>query len=129
MSYLGEMADERDDRIDYLEIKTRDLVASKEFFGALVGWAFTDFGDSYAAFNDGRLDGGFEVGEPGPGTLVVFYMDDLVAAKSRVLELGGQLTRDTFSFPGGHRFEFTDPGGAHFAIWSEAEATTGGENV
>lgn len=113
------MADLRNNRIDYVEIATRDVAASKQFFANLVDWEFVDYGKDYASFHDGRIEGGFGLGEPGAGTLPVLFMEDLNTSRSRVLELGATITKDIFSFPGGHRFECTDPGGAHFAIWSD----------
>lgn len=113
------MMDPRNDRIDYVEIATRDVAASKQFFANLVDWEFVDYGEDYASFHDGHIDGGFGLGEPGAGTLPVLFMEDLASSRTRVLELGGAITKDIFSFPGGHRFEFTDPGGAGFGIWSD----------
>jgi predicted enzyme related to lactoylglutathione lyase len=51
--------------------------------------------------------------------LIVFYKQDLAAAKERIAKLGGTISRDIFSFPGGRRFHFTDPNGNEYAIWSE----------
>ncbi len=113
------MTDPRNDRIDYVEIATRDVAASKRFFADLAGWEFVDHGEEYASFHDGRLDGGFGIGDPAGGTLPILFMENLNTSRARVLELGATITKDIFSFPGGHRFECTDPGGAHFAIWSD----------
>ncbi len=54
-----------DRRIDYVEIVVRDLPRASIFM-AVFGWPFTDYGPDYAAFNDGRIDGGLttEAGEP-----------------------------------------------------------------
>ena len=32
---------------------------------------------------------------------------------------GGTIVKDIFSFPGGRRFQFTDPDGYELAVWSE----------
>ena len=110
--------------IDYIEIPARDLTATKQFFTHLFGWEFADFGPDYCSFNDGRLAGGFfksdkvvstEAGSP----LVVFYRENLEAARDKVGELGGEIVKDIFSFPGGRRFHFTDPNGNEYAIWSD----------
>lgn len=110
--------------IDYIEIPARHLEASKRFFIDLFGWTFTDYGDAYTSFDDGRLTGGFYAAEGAAAVangsvLVVFYVGDLEACEARVRELGGAITRDVFSFPGGRRFHFTDPSGNEFAVWSE----------
>jgi len=36
-----------------------------------------------------------------------------------VKELGAAISENIFSFPGGRRFNFTDPTGNEYAIWSE----------
>jgi predicted enzyme related to lactoylglutathione lyase len=38
-----------------------------------------------------------------------------------VLAAGGKITRDIFSFPGGQRFHFKEPGGNELAVWSDSE--------
>ncbi len=110
--------------IDYIEIPASDLEATKKFFTDLFGWQFVDYGLEYCSFNDGRLAGGFfksdkvvatEAGSP----LLVFYREDLEAARDKVVELDGAIARDIFSFPGGRRLHFTDPNGNEYAIWSD----------
>ncbi|HEY2179092.1 MAG TPA: VOC family protein, partial [Caulobacteraceae bacterium] len=41
-------------------------------------------------------------------------------APGRVEAAGGRISRPIFSFPGGRRFHFTDPGGNELAVWSMA---------
>jgi len=111
-------------KIDYIEIQTKDLKASKTFFEKLFGWEFTDFGSEYSAFDDGRMRGGFYPSQSVASTttgsaLVVFYTLTLEALEKKVVELGGKIVKNIFSFPRGRRFHFTDPGGSEFAIWSD----------
>jgi predicted enzyme related to lactoylglutathione lyase len=113
-----------ENKIDYIEMPAKDPKKAWKFFEGLFGWTFDDYGPDYCALNDGRMAGGFyradTVASVSSGApLVVFYRKDLPAAVSQVKALGGQITRDIFSFPGGHRFHFTDPNGNEFAIWSE----------
>ena len=71
---------ENDRRIDYIELVVRDIDRAKRFYGDAFGWQFTDYGPEYAAFNDGRLDGGFRAGEPHPGgPLVIRLVPPIVA--------------------------------------------------
>ncbi len=110
--------------IDYVEIPALDPAKSQTFFTELFGWEFVDYGPDYCSFNDGRLAGGFRradvvVAAENGSPLIVFYKEDLAAATARVAELGGSISRDIFSFPGGRRFHFTDPNGNEFAIWSD----------
>ena len=115
----------RDERkMDYVEIPVTDPAAARAFFEALYGWSFEDYGPDYIAFSDGRLDGGFTRADAPPppgGVLVIFYSENLERDRDRVLELGATISTDTFSFPGGRRFHFKDPGGNEFAIWTDNE--------
>ena len=49
----------------------------------------------------------------------MIYGADLAAMEARVREAGGRIVKDAFSFPGGRRFHFADPGGNELAVWSE----------
>jgi uncharacterized protein len=123
-----------DGRIDYIEFPTTDVAATKAFYERVFGWRFTDYGPDYTSFEDGRLAGGFHKKDaggagdgllsranpaPARGPLVVIYGADLAAMEARVRAAGGSIVKDAFSFPGGRRFHFTDPGGNELAVWSE----------
>lgn len=111
-----------ENQIDYIEIPSTDLGKSREFFGALFGWSFQDWGPEYMSFNDGRLDGGFRYSTeaaPATGVLVVFFSSDIERDRDRVVELGATISQDIFEFPGGRRFHFVDPTGNEYAIWAE----------
>jgi len=110
-----------DRRIDYIEFPTPDVAKTKQFYENVFGWRFTDYGPDYTSFEDGRLSGGFwkKEGASGGGPLVVIYGADLAAMEARVREAGGKIVKDAFSFPGGRRFHFADPGGNELAVWSE----------
>ena len=110
--------------IDYVEMPSRDLPATKQFFAALFGWSFQDYGPDYAAFDDGRMTGGFfaaeEIWSSAAGCpLIVFYSGELEMSRADVVRLGAELTKDIFDFPGGRRFQFRAPGSGEFAIWSD----------
>lgn len=111
----------QENRIDYVEIPFTDLHKARDFFSAMFGWSFQEWGDDYMSFNDGRLDGGFRrTAEPAPagGVLVVFFSEDLERDLDRVQNLGATISEPIYSFPGGRRFHFVDPTGSEFAIWS-----------
>jgi predicted enzyme related to lactoylglutathione lyase len=112
---------DNDRRIDYIEFSATDIPATKVFYGDTFGWKFEDYGPGYTAFEDGRLMGGFQkVDEVSAGgVLVVLYASDLEATLDRVKAGGGRVVRETFSFPGGRRFHFSDPNGNELAVWSE----------
>ena len=109
-------------QINYIEIPVTDPARARDFFAALFGWSFQEWGDDYISFNDGRLDGGFSrsaAAAAATGVLVVFYSADLERDLDRVQELGATISKDIFSFPGGRRFHFVDPVGNEYAIWSD----------
>jgi predicted enzyme related to lactoylglutathione lyase len=113
------MDQNRDRRIDYIEFGTRDIGATKRFYGDVFGWKFTDYGPDYTSFEDGRLSGGFRVDQaPGRSPLIVIYATELDRMKERVAAAGVNVFNE-HSFPGGRRFHFTDPGGNEVAVWSE----------
>ncbi|WP_166335005.1 VOC family protein [Sphingobacterium chungjuense] len=107
--------------INYIEFKAQDLPATKAFYTKAFAWNFTDYGANYVAFSGSGLDGGFEGIEEEiiNGALVVLYHEDLALAKDNVVQAGGTITKDIFSFPGGHRFQFLDPSGNELAVWSD----------
>ncbi len=110
----------RDRKVDYIEFNTTDIAATKRFYGEVFGWKFTDYGPEYTCFEDGRIAGGFSKGNVSPaGTLIVIYVDDLTGAEKRVRDAGGKIVKEIFSFPGGSRFHFSDPGGNVLAAWHE----------
>lgn len=112
---------ERDRRIDYIELPTTDIAATKRFYVDVFGWKFTDYGPDYTSFEDGRLAGGFtRDGKVAKGgALVVIYADNLEAVEAKVRQAGGTIVKPIFGFPGGRRFHFTDPSGNELAVWTE----------
>lgn len=107
--------------INYIEFRASDLAKVKSFYSQAFGWEFTDYGTKYTAFSNAGLDGGFELSDAPKSTdvLVVLYHKDLEAIMETVKKYGGAITLDIFSFPGGRRFQFTDPCGNELAVWSE----------
>jgi predicted enzyme related to lactoylglutathione lyase len=111
-----------DKRIDYIEIPVTDLAKARDFFTALLGWEFQEWGEDYFSFNDGRLEGGLRrSNEPAPasGVLLVFYSEDLERDVQRTKDLGATVSQEIFDFPGGRRFHFVDPVGNEYAMWSD----------
>jgi predicted enzyme related to lactoylglutathione lyase len=51
--------------------------------------------------------------------LTVIYSNDLEATKEKVIKSGGRIIVETYEFPGGRRFHFTEPSGSELAVWSE----------
>ncbi|CNI24554.1 glyoxalase family protein [Yersinia massiliensis] len=113
-------------RIDYIEFAVSDIERSKDFYGKVFNWQFTDYGPRYCSFTDGRLAGGLttlsEVQSNG-GPLVILYSDNLEQTQKRLEEAGATIVLPIFPFPGGRRFHFTDPDGYQLAVWSDNEPT------
>jgi len=107
--------------INYIELYTHDLDKIKKFYNQAFGWKFTDYGDSYIAFAESGLEGGFELTNKPivNGALVVLYHTNLNQCIENIKKAGGIISLDTFSFPGGKRFHFKDPSGNELAVWSQ----------
>lgn len=109
----------RHQQVQYLEFLSHNLEKAKAFYAEAFGWAFTDYGPGYTAFEGDFVDGGFSLGEPLKGTiLVVLYSKDLEETRLSVLNAGGVISKEIFAFPGGRRFQFLDPDGYELAVWS-----------
>jgi len=112
------------EKINYVELPAKDLLATKAFFQSVFGWSFVDYGPEYTAFSDQGLDGGFfqsdlaSSSEKG-AALIIFYSNQLEATLAKVEKAGGSIVKPIFSFPGGRRFHFAEPSGNEFAVWSE----------
>lgn len=112
-------------RIDYIEFPVTDMEAAQRFYREAFDWEFTDYGPEYAGIRtetEGREAGGFRLmNEVRPGgPLVILYSKDLNASLARVRAAGGTIDAEPFDFPGGRRFEFSDPSGHQLAVWSES---------
>lgn len=106
-------------KIDYVEWPATALPETKAFYGQAFGWSFIDYDPTYAALAEAGLDGGFDADAGPVKPLVILYSDDLEASRDAVRAAGGQLSKDIFSFPGGRRFQFTDPSGNELGVWSD----------
>ena len=111
-------------RIDYVELPSASAhELTRAFYARAFGWTFTDYGPDYSATMDGVTDMGLN-GDPDDALsapLPVIRVDDLEAAFDAVGKAGGTIARPIYSFPGGRRFHFIDPGGSELAVWVTAE--------
>lgn len=113
------MSDSNHHQIDYVELNVASIAACKDFFGRVFGWTFQDYGPDYCEFRDGRLTGGFAHGEVRTGgPLVILYSSTLEQTLAAVTAAGGRIVKPIFSFPGGRRFQFLDPEGYEWAVWT-----------
>jgi predicted enzyme related to lactoylglutathione lyase len=109
-------------RIDYVELPSATAhELTRAFYAKAFGWAFSDYGPTYAATTNGMTDVGLQ-GDPSgalAAPLPVVRVGDLEAAIDSVVKAGGTIAKPIFAFPGGRRFHFIDPGGNELAVWSE----------
>lgn len=107
--------------VNNIEFPAEDFKLLQQFYEAVFGWEFKIWSDNYLEFNDGNMVGGFakdlKKGKNGP--VVIVYSKDLEATKKSIEENGGKIIVETFEFPGGKRFHFTDPEDNELAVWSE----------
>jgi len=110
--------------INYLEIPVKNIGKTKAFFQSVFNWQFVDYGPEYSCFIDVGITGGFFVSDKSFSTeqgcpLIVIYSEHLEHTQTLVVDGGGQINQQIFSFPGGRRFHFIDPNGNEYAVWSE----------
>ena len=113
-------------QISYVEFPSRDLDATKRFFGTVFGWSFTDFGPEYTSFSNAGIKGGFFKSDLSCRTesgsaLIVLYSKELETTQAKIEGAGGSIAKPIFSFPGGRRLHFLDPCGNEYAVWSDIE--------
>lgn len=112
-----------DNHINYVEFQAHDLGQIKHFYTEAFGWTFTDYGPTYASFEESGIAGGFEKTDNQiiNGALVVLFHQNLETILQKIQKYGGRIIKPIFSFPGGRRFHFQDPSGNELAIWSDQE--------
>ena len=107
-------------QIDYIEFYSPALDATEAFFAQAFDWKFTPYGPDYRDIQGAGTGGGIERGQS-KAPLIVLRADDLHLALQQVSAAGAEITKDIFSFPGGQRFEFREPGGTEMAVWCADE--------
>lgn len=114
------------EKINYIELPSKDIAKTKAFFTAVFGWSFVDYGPEYTAFSNDVIKGGFFKSDLSCSTangsaLIVFYSKELEKTQAKIEKAGGTIAKPIFSFPGGRRFHFCDPNGNEFAAWTDID--------
>ncbi len=111
-------------RINYIELPSAALTASKTFYAEAFEMKLVDYGPTYSCTVSGDVDVGLQGDSDGATTapLPVILVDDLEATLAAVVKAGGVIVRPIFTFPGGRRFHFRDPSGNELAVWVQSEA-------
>ncbi|MFM2374323.1 MAG: hypothetical protein RLZZ234_318 [Candidatus Parcubacteria bacterium] len=108
------------ENIQYIEFASSDLKHIQAFYEQCFGWKFESYDPEYLAFTGEHVDGGFFLGTPVKGSiLVVVYSSELESTLAKVRHAGGVISKEIFSFPGGRRFQFIDTDGNELAVWSD----------
>jgi len=110
----------------HVELNTGDVAKAKEFYQKLFAWNLQDVpmpgNDTYTMIDVGSGTGGGMLKSKQPGTppfwLAYVGVDDIKASTKRAKELGAKIMVDVTEV-GEHGFMsvFTDPTGAHLALW------------
>jgi predicted enzyme related to lactoylglutathione lyase len=103
-------------------VYTRDMSKSVGFYRDTLGFKLDMESPFWSQFD---LGGGLILGlhhsnpdtpQPAGGWQPTFQVDDVVAAKQRVLSAGSSMTGDLHDIPGGVVFTFTDPDGNELTV-------------
>ena len=112
-------------RIDYVELPSATAhELTRAFYAKAFGWTFANYGPDYSATEGATVDVGLNGHQEDAlsAPLPVIRVAVLEEALEMVCGAGGIVARPIFSFPGGRRFHFIDPGGNELAVWSTDEA-------
>lgn len=109
-------------QIDLIEFPVKsaeELKVTTDFFTNVFGWKYTNWSDTYSDTTQSGTNSGVNSDHGQSMPLTVIYSEDLEATKEKVIQSGGTILLDTYTFPGGRRFHFTEPNGNELAVWSE----------
>lgn len=110
-------------RICFVELPVGATGPAKDFYAKAFNFLMTDFGPTYACTMSGDVDLGLQADadEASRAPLPVIQVDSLEVTEALVRQVGGTITKEAFSFPGGRRFHFRDPGGNELAAMQLVE--------
>src|SRR5688572_9392186 len=104
-------------RPNFIELPARVLAASQRYIETVICMTMTGYGPTNACTLTGDVDIGLQADqeEATKAPLPVIEVNDLEATLAAVTATGAPITKPIFSFPGGRRFHFLDPGGNELA--------------
>lgn len=104
--------------VSHFELGRADPERARAFYGGLLGWKLSPFGEGYAIDTPGSRGGLHRAGDgEEPGCTVYFAVADIEAAVARVRELGGEASDPTDVEPTFGRFAHCrDDQGAAFGL-------------
>ena len=119
------------DSICHINIPSRNLLESQDFYGSLFGWSFVPNVESYLLFNDGEqgFGGGFTTTrEPSPqgGPVIFIKVDNLEHRLAMARQLGAEIKTERQHIGNedtgfGWWASFLDPHGNQVGLFSTNE--------
>jgi uncharacterized protein len=109
--------------VDYFEVPAGDAGASSAFFERAFGWSLQPYGPDYVELRDAGTLGGVNADrkDQSKAPLIGIRTDDIATAEIAVTKSGGTITRKTYTYPGGKRFFFREPGGVELLVYQPSE--------
>lgn len=109
-------------RLTHFAINTDDVDATQAFYGSVFGWTFQEYGppgfvqimDESGTAPMGAIQQRRQLLDDAPtfGFECTFNVDDVDAARERIVGSGGRILMEKFTISGvGHLIAFEDPGG------------------
>jgi predicted enzyme related to lactoylglutathione lyase len=110
-------------KICYIELPTRDVARSANFYAKTFGWKIRTRGDGATAFDDitGYVSGAFVLNRApaAPGLLVYIMVDDAAAMIQTITANGGEIVQPIGADHPEITARFRDPGGNIIGIYQE----------
>ncbi len=105
--------------IDYFELPVPSASATSAFFGKAFGFGALAYGDNYIEVRDAGVLGGLSSDPTDQATapLIGIRTDDIAAAEAAIITAGGTIIRPVYSYPGGKRLHFREPGGVELLVY------------
>ncbi len=105
--------------IDYFEIPVADAGKSSAFLSKAFGFGAQAYGDDYVEVLEAGVLGGLngDAKDRSAAPLIGIRTDDIAAAEKAIIAAGGTITRPAYSYPGGKRLFFGEPGGAELMVY------------
>lgn len=97
--------------IDYFELPTADMPASRRFFAEAFGFGQVDYGPGYSEITGSPVLGALNREPDVQNPVIGVRTGDIATAVAAVQAAGGVITVPVYDYPGGQRFFFREPGG------------------
>jgi predicted enzyme related to lactoylglutathione lyase len=111
-------------KICYVEMPSKDIAGSANFYKKVFGWNTRTRGDGHVAFDDttGQVSGSWVTGRPPqglPGLLVYIMVDDMTKTVEAVVANGGEIVQPVGGDAPEITARFRDPSGNILGLYQE----------